>query len=223
MIVKLDHFPKVRGENKKYLSCHHPVNSQVLPSDPFGGFKWPFQGLSDLNLGDQRVTWKKLVYIIILFRFFFGEFLILSAPSFDRFSLTLKATICPFVRFTALSWNKNDECRWHRLPSPLGLGGRSGNSMVQFFGIGRNVSIFHHFSIFCPPLGLGEMEEKKKVHCLPLFAPWLSHFWCQNTKVSSEHYKWSGPTSQTLYPVQSQKNRIPTRWAPTFVLNGVMT
>ena len=27
----------------------------------FGGFKWPFQGLSDLHLGDQRVTWKKLV------------------------------------------------------------------------------------------------------------------------------------------------------------------
>ena len=22
MLVKLDHFPKVRGENKKYLSCH---------------------------------------------------------------------------------------------------------------------------------------------------------------------------------------------------------
>ena len=34
--------------------------TQVLPSDPFGGFKWPFQGLSDLHLGDQRVTWKKL-------------------------------------------------------------------------------------------------------------------------------------------------------------------
>ena len=27
----------------------------------FGGFKWPFQGLNDLYLGDQRVTWKKLV------------------------------------------------------------------------------------------------------------------------------------------------------------------
>jgi len=22
--VKLDHFPRDRGENKKYLSCHHP-------------------------------------------------------------------------------------------------------------------------------------------------------------------------------------------------------
>ncbi len=24
ILVKLDHFPKVRGENKQYLSCHHP-------------------------------------------------------------------------------------------------------------------------------------------------------------------------------------------------------
>ncbi len=28
---------------------------------PFEGFKWPFQELSDLHLGDQEVTWKKLV------------------------------------------------------------------------------------------------------------------------------------------------------------------
>ena len=34
---------------------------QVLPSDHFGCFKWPFQGLSDLHLGDQKVTWQKLV------------------------------------------------------------------------------------------------------------------------------------------------------------------
>ena len=34
---------------------------QVLPSDPFGCFKWRFLGLSDLNLGYQQVTWKKLV------------------------------------------------------------------------------------------------------------------------------------------------------------------
>ena len=37
------------------------IACQVLPSDLFGGFKWPFQGLSDLYLGDQKVTWKKLV------------------------------------------------------------------------------------------------------------------------------------------------------------------
>ena len=35
---------------------------QVLPSDPFGDFKWPFQGwIFDLRLGYQKVTWKKLV------------------------------------------------------------------------------------------------------------------------------------------------------------------
>ena len=27
----------------------------------YGWFKWPFQGLSHLHLGDQKVTWKKLV------------------------------------------------------------------------------------------------------------------------------------------------------------------
>ena len=37
------------------------ISYQVLPSDLFGGFKWPFQGLSDLHLGYQKVTWKKLV------------------------------------------------------------------------------------------------------------------------------------------------------------------
>ena len=36
-------------------------NFQVVPSDLFGWFKRPFQGLSDLHLGDQKVTWKKLV------------------------------------------------------------------------------------------------------------------------------------------------------------------
>ena len=27
ILVKLDHLPRVRGENKKYLSCHHLVIS----------------------------------------------------------------------------------------------------------------------------------------------------------------------------------------------------
>ena len=31
MLAKLDHFPNFRGENKKYLSCHHPV---TIPQDP---------------------------------------------------------------------------------------------------------------------------------------------------------------------------------------------
>ena len=38
------------------------LHYQVLPSDLFGCFKSdPFQGLSDLHWGDQKVTWKKLV------------------------------------------------------------------------------------------------------------------------------------------------------------------
>ncbi len=36
-------------------------NFQLLPSDPFGDFKWPVQGLSDLHLGYQKVTGKNLV------------------------------------------------------------------------------------------------------------------------------------------------------------------
>ena len=30
MLVKLDHLPRVRGENKKYLSCHHRSWTVVL-------------------------------------------------------------------------------------------------------------------------------------------------------------------------------------------------
>ena len=29
MLVKLDHFPRVQGENKKYLSCHHLVKEYM--------------------------------------------------------------------------------------------------------------------------------------------------------------------------------------------------
>ena len=50
---------------------------QVLPSDLFGGFKWPFQGLSDLHLGDQKVTWKKLAgqkFLLLLAEF--NDFLV---------------------------------------------------------------------------------------------------------------------------------------------------
>ena len=35
---------------------------QVLQSDLVWTYKWPFQGLSDLHLGYQRVTLKKLVH-----------------------------------------------------------------------------------------------------------------------------------------------------------------
>ena len=43
----------------KQLAC---IN-QVLQSDLVWSHKWPFQGLSDLHLGKQKVTLKKLEYI----------------------------------------------------------------------------------------------------------------------------------------------------------------
>ena len=46
---------------KQYSALALHLIYQVLPSDRFGCFKWPLQGLSDLHLGDQKVTWKKLV------------------------------------------------------------------------------------------------------------------------------------------------------------------
>ena len=39
--------------NSMIKKTHQPVN-QVLPSDLFGSFKWPFQGLSDLHLGNPK-------------------------------------------------------------------------------------------------------------------------------------------------------------------------
>ena len=54
-------------------------NFQVLPSDLFGWFKLPFQGLSDLHLGDQKVTWKKLV---VWFLFNISFWAILGFPAF---------------------------------------------------------------------------------------------------------------------------------------------
>ena len=59
-----DGFP---WDEQRYIYLHenhykkYHFMYQVLPSDLFGGFKWPFQGLSDLHLGNQKVTWKKLV------------------------------------------------------------------------------------------------------------------------------------------------------------------
>ena len=51
--------PSIAGDTSFLL-----VGFQVLPSDPFGCLKWPFLGLSDLNLGYQKVTWKKLVDLL---------------------------------------------------------------------------------------------------------------------------------------------------------------
>ena len=46
---------------------------QLLPSDLFGDFKWPVQGLSDLHLGYQKVTGKNLVQDVYFLQFNFDE------------------------------------------------------------------------------------------------------------------------------------------------------
>ena len=60
---------------------------QVLPSDLFGGLKWPFQGLSDLHLGDQKVNWKKLMtqmlYLGCVLIFFFCSALLGEMIQFE--------------------------------------------------------------------------------------------------------------------------------------------
>ena len=40
--------------------------NQVLSSDLLGCVKWPFQGLSDLHLGDQRVTLNHQEQVVLL-------------------------------------------------------------------------------------------------------------------------------------------------------------
>ena len=57
ILVKLDHFPRVRGEKKKYLSCHHPGSCH-----PFLYFTIPnkhlhFQATNGL-LSPHPPTWK---------------------------------------------------------------------------------------------------------------------------------------------------------------------
>ena len=42
MLVKLDHFPKVRGENNKYLSCHHQDSNHFGSCGVFDQFDHMF-------------------------------------------------------------------------------------------------------------------------------------------------------------------------------------
>ena len=55
-IWKISKLPCLRqiGRSNWYIYIYIPGSSQ-----------WPFQGLSDLHLGYQKVTWKKLVYMYI--------------------------------------------------------------------------------------------------------------------------------------------------------------
>ena len=46
---------------------------QVLPSDPFGDFKWPFQGLSDLHFGLSKGHLEEAGIWILMWKPFFVE------------------------------------------------------------------------------------------------------------------------------------------------------
>ena len=48
------------------LYPNSPIKFQVIQSDPVCTHKWPFRGLSDLHLGNQKVTLKKLVWCFFI-------------------------------------------------------------------------------------------------------------------------------------------------------------
>ncbi len=69
-----------RWEEKKIGTM---IRYQLLPSDLFGDFKWPVQGLSDLHLGYQKVTGKNLV--ISVFNIFSMKYCIVSfSPIWEK-------------------------------------------------------------------------------------------------------------------------------------------
>ena len=50
----------------EFCSIVLAIDTQVLQSDLVWTHKWPFQGLSDLQLGNQKVTLKKLDYFWLI-------------------------------------------------------------------------------------------------------------------------------------------------------------
>ncbi len=50
------------SETSKSLEIRMENEYKVIQSDLFGMVKWPFQRLSDLQLGDKKVTLNHLVY-----------------------------------------------------------------------------------------------------------------------------------------------------------------
>ncbi len=100
----LDHVPNWEWSNSGMSSCYmysignrlysiYIYTHQVLPSGLFGCFKWPFQGWKrDLHLGDQKVTWKKLVHILYIYKHMIRNNPIFSTPNtpLGRFSNSLQ-------------------------------------------------------------------------------------------------------------------------------------
>ena len=76
---------------------------QVLPGDPFGCFKRPVQGLSDLHLGYQKVTWKKLaidVYSLPFLTFWSPKNRSYSLDSLLAFGIQKSSCNIPFKKKT---------------------------------------------------------------------------------------------------------------------------
>ena len=58
MLVKLDHFPRVRGENvKKYLSCHHPVMLITIFDEVFSVDVTSIGSLSSIKKAAKLQDW----------------------------------------------------------------------------------------------------------------------------------------------------------------------
>ena len=60
MLVKSDHLPKVRGENEKYLSCHHPEQLFLVKKSVFpGGIRLPTTKREEVLLGPLKPYYPK--------------------------------------------------------------------------------------------------------------------------------------------------------------------
>ena len=70
--MKLDHLPKVRGENEKYLSCHHL--SKISPTGApgkknHGNFTGPpgrYPGLVKFGVSSQGPMWAKSLSLCLV-------------------------------------------------------------------------------------------------------------------------------------------------------------
>ena len=68
MVIFFSKLPCDKGNESSHLKKFLKKDvGQVIQSDLFGMVKWPVQGLSDLQLGDKKVTLNHLVGGFFLF------------------------------------------------------------------------------------------------------------------------------------------------------------
>ena len=136
------------------------VTCQVIQSDLFGMVKWPFQRLSDLQLGDKKVTKNHLVFVCrIIPRFVLGKPVGFNQP-WALWEGHRPTKICPSSIFWSLVLSESLQGgSYNRYKWSYGANGRK--EMVFF------VRLFHptHRSYFTP--------WKKLVTLGP---PWWIHF-----------------------------------------------